>query len=95
MLVKVRWEGRATRSKSLRRLFLCTEKKMKKQIHPEFLAAFHTTDVRVSDLAATVGMPKTTLGRWMAAPEIRVTPLVMKRLSTLAGLLHFSGSIFR
>jgi hypothetical protein len=67
-----------------------------KQLHPEFREAFNLTNVRVKDLAASVEMPRTTLGRLMAAPEVRVTPLIERRLKTLAGILWYPADrIFR
>jgi hypothetical protein len=65
------------------------------QIHPEFREAFTLSKVRVADLAASVGMPKTSLGRLMASSEIRATPLTIDRLKILAGLLWYSGRLFR
>jgi hypothetical protein len=62
---------------------------MKRPLHPEFREAFTVTKVPVSDLASAVGMPKTTLGRVMASPEVRCTPLMERRLRTLAGLLWY------
>jgi len=68
---------------------------MKRKLHPEFRECFNLSDVRVRELARAIDMPATTLGRVMAAPEVRTTPLVMTRLKTLAGLLHYAGALFR
>jgi hypothetical protein len=75
--------------------FFCTEKSMKKQLNPEFRECFNLSDVRVRELAKAIDMPKSSLGRVMAAAEIRATPLLLTRLHQLAGLLHYNGSIFR
>jgi hypothetical protein len=70
---------------------------MRRQLHPEFREAFCTSKVKARDLAAAAGMPRATLGRIMATPgDIRVTPLVERRLQRLANILWFpSDRIFR
>ena len=61
----------------------------RRDLHPEFVSAFITSDERSCALAHLIGLERTRLGRLMNARTVVATPRVVQQLSTLATLLGY------
>jgi len=76
-------------------VFFMTGTSPRLRLHPDFREAWLLRRARTRDLAAVVDCPRTQLGRWMGAPQVCASALTVRRLTRLARLLGYGGSLFR
>jgi hypothetical protein len=66
-----------------------------RRLHPEFREAWILRSAPAWSFARFIGCPRTRLSAWMNAAAVSASPLTIERLTMLALLLGYRGSLWR